>query len=755
MVAKLTNRNRWNRFLFFFPFQLVWLHLKRNHFLLLFWVILFGFTTQSFANKFGIPYLFLAPEYRGEVGMYSYAILGFALGGFIMAFNIYSYIIHSNRFPFLGTLARPFFKFCINNFIIPISFIVTYIYCSSRFLQTIELKSNWEIFKYMTAFVLGNGLFIILSVIYFFPTNKNIFKITGQTAEEIDVLSRRRKKRSRRIGRIGFNQETRWRVDTYLTNPFKVSLARNSDHYDRETLRKVFYQNHVNASFFELLIILVFFIVGAFQFNDFFVIPAAASTFLVFTVVLMIISITMSWLKGWTLSVLIISILIFDFASSKFDVLNMSNPTYGIDYSQKPIPYNLATLDSLNGDLLGVSRDIEQHEKILNKWLDNKRKQKGDPSFKPKMIIVNSSGGGLRSSLWTLRSLQYCDSISNGEITQNIRLISGSSGGSIGAAYFRDLYLNKETINPGLYSEKYLENISRDILNRVLFTFATNDIFIRFRKREVAGYNYVLDRGMTFEDQLNINTGFVFDKPVNAYAAAEADARIPMMILAPSVVNDGRRMLISSQPISYLCYEHPDDRKQLNLSFENIEFARMFANHDAKNLLMSSALRMNSTFPYVLPYPSLPTEPSIEVMDAGLRDNFGMKVSAKYISVFKKWIEKNTSGLIVLQIRDTEKLIEPNIEHSSILDKMINPIGSFYGNYFKDQDYNLDQILEITNELLDVPIYHIPLEIRNNPGEHIALSWHLTELEKLRITNSIELPWNQESINQLLELLDE
>ena len=744
-----------DRFLYFFPFQLVWLHLKRNHFLLLFWVILFGFTTQAFANKFGIPYLFLAPEYRGEVGIYSYAILGFALGGFIMAFNIYSYIIHSNRFPFLGTLARPFFKFCINNFIIPVLFIGTYIYFSSKFLQTIELKSNWEIFKNMTAFVLGNALFIILAVIYFFPTNKNIFKITGQTAEQFDALSKKHNKKSRRNGRIAFNQGSRWRVDTYLTHPFKVNLARNSDHYDRETLRKVFYQNHVNASFFELLVILVFFIVGAFQFNNFFVIPAAASTFLVFTVVLMIISITMSWLKGWTLSVLIILILLFDFASGKFDLLNMSNPAYGLNYDQEPIPYNLATLDSLNNDLLGVSRDINQHEKILDKWLDRQRKLKGDPSFKPKMIIVNTSGGGLRSSLWTVRALQYCDSVSNGEITQNTRLISGSSGGSIGAAYFRDLYLNRETINPGLYSDKYLENISHDILNRVLFTLATNDIFIRFRKRDVAGYSYVLDRAMTFEDQLNINTGFVFDKPVNAYANAVADAQIPMMILAPSVVNDGRRMLISSQPLSYLCYENPDDKKQLNLSFENIEFARMFANHDAGNLLMSSALRMNSTFPYILPYPSLPTEPSIEVMDAGLRDNFGMKVSAKYISVFKKWIEKNTSGLIILQIRDTEKLIEPNIEHSTILDKLINPIGSFYGNYFKDQDYNMDQILEVTNELLDVPLYHIPLEIRNNPGEHIALSWHLTELEKLRVTNSIELPWNQESIKQLLELLDE
>ena len=67
----------------------------------------------------------------------------------------------------------------------------------------------------------------------------------------------------------------------------------------------------------------------------------------------------------------------------------------------------------------------------------------------------------------------------------------------------------------------------------------------------------------------------------------------------------------------------------------------------------------------------------------------------------------------------------------------------------------MDQILQATAGLLDVPIYHIPLEIRNNPGEHIALSWHLTELEKLRVINSIELPWNQESIKRLQELINE
>ena len=132
----VTGKTRLNRFLYFFPFQLLVLHLKRNHFLLLFWLILFAFTTQIFANKFGIPNLFLAPEYMGAVGFRSYFILGFSLGGFIMAFNIYTYILHSRRFPFLGTLSRPFFKFCINNFIIPLALIVTNIYCSCCFLAT-------------------------------------------------------------------------------------------------------------------------------------------------------------------------------------------------------------------------------------------------------------------------------------------------------------------------------------------------------------------------------------------------------------------------------------------------------------------------------------------------------------------------------------------------------------------------------------------------------------------------------------------
>src|SRR5690606_22720918 len=126
-------------------------------------------------------------------------------------------------------------------------------------------------------------------------TNKNFFKIVGLTEEEYEKSMRKAKSKKRGMDRfMGRYERRKWRVETYLSHPFRLGLARNIDHYDADTLRKVFYQNHVNASVFEFLVILSFLIIGAFQYTDFFIIPAAASFCLVFTVMLMVISILMS-----------------------------------------------------------------------------------------------------------------------------------------------------------------------------------------------------------------------------------------------------------------------------------------------------------------------------------------------------------------------------------------------------------------------------------------------------------------------------
>ena len=56
------------------------------------------------------------------------------------------------------------------------------------------------------------------------------------------------------------------------------------------------------------------------------------------------------------------------------------------------------------------------------------------------MVIVNTSGGGLRAMLWTMRCLQAADSVMNGSLMARTTMITGSSGGLIGATYYRQLY---------------------------------------------------------------------------------------------------------------------------------------------------------------------------------------------------------------------------------------------------------------------------------------------------------------------------
>src|SRR4051794_11020576 len=115
------------RFFYSFPIQLVIVLLKANQILLLYWLILFEWVLGNLSQRFGIPFLFLDPEYMSEVGFRSFFIMGFTAGCFIMVFNVSSYIINGSRFPFIATLARPFMKYTINNFIVPVAFILVYL----------------------------------------------------------------------------------------------------------------------------------------------------------------------------------------------------------------------------------------------------------------------------------------------------------------------------------------------------------------------------------------------------------------------------------------------------------------------------------------------------------------------------------------------------------------------------------------------------------------------------------------------------
>ena len=746
--------SKFARIFYFFPFQLLILHFKRGHFFLLIWLLMFGMVTGLIGKKYGLLYLFLYPEYLGEVNYFSHAVLGFSCGGFIMAFNMYSYVMHGYKFTFIATVSRPFYKFSLNNFIIPATFVIVYIISASRFQFSSELVSPFMILLNMMGFLTGMFVFYFFSMYYFFKTNKDLSKLTGRTEEELEKDYMAKSINTTLHRKVKwfelFNTEGGWKVTTYMNAPFQIKLARDSKHYDADILKKVFSQTSINASIFEIVMILSFLFIGSMRDYEWFLIPAGASIFLLFTINIMLISAIYSWLRGWTLTFIIAMLLLLNYLSQHTQLFDYKNFAYGLDYSNELADYSEDNIMALANDSIAYKKDHFRSQTILENW-----KHKNKNIQKPKMIIVCTSGGGIRSSLWTLHVLSYLDSLTNGQFHKQTQLISGSSGGMLGAAYFRELCLqheNKKSVKT--YGQNHLDNLAKDILNPIAFTIATNDIFIRYQSFEDGPYSYTKDRGYIFEKHFNINTDSILDKRLYDYIIPEQESKIPMMIFAPTITNDGRRLLISSQPVSYLTRVIGNGNKANDASYEFVEFRKMFAKQNALNLKFTSALRMSATFPYVMPMVTLPSNPQIEVMDAGIRDNYGIQVALKYLHEFKDWIRENTSGVIIIQIRDRQKEVPVKDAGNTVARRLVRPMGNVLDNIFYMQDFENDQHVLYASEWLgsDLDILNFNLR-KEEKKDNISLSWHLTRVEKRAILNSIHNPENEASVKRLLTLL--
>ncbi|MBL7952881.1 MAG: hypothetical protein JNM62_14320 [Flavobacteriales bacterium] len=767
MTARNTYRQLSRRILYFFPFQLLVLHLKKNHLLLFMWLILFAYITESMGVKYGVPYLFLYPEYFGNVGFLSYAITGFALGGFITAFNLYSYAMHGYRFPFIATIARPFLKFNINNAVIPGFFIATFLICSARFQYLKELETVPAIIWHLTGFVFGILLFLALALLYFTRTNTDIIKMLGSEAEAhrpveplVDIIGPQhdappqRKVEQRKAMRWVRRQQRseKWRVETYLTPRLRIMLARSSAHYDKELLRDVLWQNHINGAIFEVVLVLSFIALGAFSDFRFFAIPAGASAFLLLTMFIMVISALFSWLQGWTGTVIMVLIIGLNLLSQYTDRFLYDNQAYGLNYAAEPATYDRQTIAALASDTDAAEKDANDLLPTLEQWKQDNLALAGKD--KPKLLILNTSGGGLRSTLWTLRCLQHADSLLGGGLMERTMLMTGSSGGLIGAAYYRQLFLAElEGKDIDRNDPALLEEVATDMLNPLAFSFVTNDMFVRYRTVDDGDLHYTLDRGYAFERRLNESTRGLLDVRLGDLGQPEREARIPLMALSPASINDGRRLVIASLPMAFLTNIRPDGELRSVGQPEAIEFRRLFQEQGADNLKFTSALRMNATFPYITPIVSLPSQPPMRVMDAGLRDNYGYRISLAFLHTFRHWISENTSGVVVLQLRDTQKELEVKPSSGSLVGRMLDPVGSVYDNVVRVQDQDYDFMLRQACAWTDFPMEVIDIQLRHDESEQISLSWHLTALERKRVIRSIHSAENRAAFARLVELV--
>ena len=716
--------------------------------------MLFGFASQFIGGHYGIPYLYLDPEYNGKVDFYSFFFIGVAIGGFIMGWHIIFYMLNSYRFHFLASLTRPFAIFCFNNSVIPMVFILFYSYKIYEF----RLDHGNAIYPNIFMDILGlwSGIVLMLFVItvYFILFNTNVTRFLDKMTEKRRKGFQKNDIKLNKLKADMLIDRYQWPVETYFANPIKIRLARDVSHYDPRLVLRILRQNHKNGFVIVFVSILSLVLLSNTIDEPAFRIPAAASITIFFMLMVVLAGALSYWFKGWSTIVVVTTLVLVDFFGDHTRFLT-KNKLFGIRYDQEVYaPYNSTAIDSLS-DQTTIDADIAKTLGILKKWRYKLVRDYGDET--PPIIFINVSGGGSKASYWTMLVLQQLHKKFGDEFMRHTVLMTGASGGMLGSSYFRELYYQHIQGNyVDLTNQIYLDDIGKDMLNAVTYSVVANDIFFPFKKYYYQGIPYNKDRGYLFEQQFNENTSFMLDKPVMSYKTAEANAFIPMLVYSPTIVNDQRMLLISSQNVSYLTRPHLRNNLTVagNLEPDGIEFMRWMKDFGAEDVKMVSAARMNASFPYLLPAVNLPSNPNTKIMDAGIRDNYGLSVSTRFYSAFKNWIDINCGEAVFLQIRTDnleEDLIKAN--KSSFLKEIVKPIGNIFNNFMFVQDYNANQFLECLDHGW-ANIHKITFTYKPAlSNREASMSLHLTEQEKIDIQESFWLEDNQEPLRRLEEIL--
>ena len=749
-------------------------HLKRNYVLMLSWAFLFAVVLEAFGQIVGVPYLFLDPEYLGRVSYKSMALVGLAFGLFSMAFHLTGYALDGERFRFLAGFKYPFLIYYLNNGVLPTLFITVYAYSFITFQAEAGGHTPLMSSALMTVFLLAVGVVHTAAHMVFRLGQRSKLARAGLRMDE--QFGRSRLYRITVLRQARTLQRSGYQISHFLNRKLRWRKA-DPVHLEAPEVWPAFRRMHLLAVGLEIFLVILLLFLGYVMAGQQDRIPAAASGILFLTLVVLVLGAIGYWLQGWMTLMVIVAVFAINHLYTRGYIKN--------DYQAAGMHYDAGLVDDslpLQNQFLPdtLQSDLLHMEGVLRKRLEvggerfeynEARFAEADssshlasripyPVSKPRAVFICFSGGGQRAALWALRCLQRVDSATGGALYQNTILMTGASGGMLGAALYREARHRKM---PARLMDTLYWKLGQDLLNPIIFTYLNHDLPLRYRTYRYGARTYSYDRGRAFDQQFHLNTGGILQKSLSDNAVAEREGQIPLLLLSPMVADDGRKLLISPQPISFMAA--PAAGLWGRQEAAGIEFRRKFARQGADSIDFMAALRMNATFPYILPNVTLPSKPPMRIMDAGLADNFGIQNASRFIQAMAPWLEQNTSGLLILSIRDSPKSgFTRTGDRQTLFDQAFNPIGSLYANWSYLQDTQNDQYLQMLAKSLSIPIDYQTIEygIGGNDlagynligraryqQKRASLSWHLTEFEKANIYRTVNAPRNTKVLQRL------
>jgi hypothetical protein len=394
-------------------------------------------------------------------------------------------------------------------------------------------------------------------------------------------------------------------------------------------------------------------------------------------------------------------------------------------------------------------------EEILDAWRGQTREEK------PILAIVCCSGGAMRSAIWTtvvLDAVRERLREKNVDFDRRLRLISGASGGMLGAAaYLTKVYHHRMKSPDDPFPGFLLDGL--DSMTDVARRMALCDIPLILWPWNRS------DRGRALEETWSNLLPPTFGE----LAPHEWAGTIPSIVLAPMLVQDGRRLLISNLDLEFLTKtrgpilvdEFSEKPCCHYLSQQALELRTMFPVEFPK-FQLRTAVRLNASFPYVSPAVSLPTEPPRSPVDAGYYDNYGVNIACRWIEKHQRWLANHTSGIALIQIRDhlgqrdrfgfTDDVAGPLAPINRAVSFLTAPLSGADKARYAITSYRNDEQIESLDRLINQaggrPRFVTVIFEFQNDGE-VALNWQLSPEEVEQLKAGMNLDRNRERLDSL------
>ena len=240
----------------------------------------------------------------------------------------------------------------------------------------------------------------------------------------------------------------------------------------------------------------------------------------------------------------------------------------------------------------------------------------------PTMVVVTTSGGGIKAAYWTTQVLTTLQKALGEKFSSSIALITSASGGSVGAMYFVDAYTEQ-----GAPPMDKLAAINAAAASPSLAATAWGIIYPDLWRATfaIAGrLNPHQDRGWALEQTWAQR----LDKPQRTFAdwrEGIAAGWRPPVIFNTTIVETGERLLLT-----------PLDQG-VKVTDENVfsrprYFSTLYPGYD---IPVVTAARLSATFPYVTPVAraiDTPDAPDYHLADGGYYDNFGVVSALEWLN---------------------------------------------------------------------------------------------------------------------------